>query len=94
MITAIWGVSVEPQVGSYIKPDGWPLGEALLPGDSFSPFRIPVSNGGPIKSLAVRIEVTGRTFQRKNGGRVVRVKIIFPGDCEPDTVTHGYMSIP
>ena len=93
MITSINDYDVTPQVGRYIKPDGWSLGECLIAGDSFSRFRIPVSSGGPIKSLAVAIEPTGRTLHRKWGDLFVRVKIIFLGDDAPDVHTHGYMKV-
>ena len=69
-------------------------GNLLVTGDSFSTFRLPTNSGGPIKSLAVEIEVTGRTYRYSAAGnRQIRVKITFPGDCEPDTVTHGWMNI-
>ena len=91
----IYGWDTTPQIGWYIKPDSWTYGMRLEAGDSFSTFRLPLNSGGPIKSLAVEIEVTGRTFQRVNCmSRMVRVKITFPGDCEPDTITKGYMEIP
>lgn len=90
----IYGWDTTPQLGRYVKPDGWTWGSKLEAGDSFSTFRIPVHSGGPITSLAVEIEVTGRTLQRVAGLRMVRVKITFPGDCEPDTVTGGWMEVP
>lgn len=93
-LTLTWmGNEIAPKIGSFIKPDYWPTGERLTEGDSFSTFRIPVSSDGPIKSLAVEIQVTGRTVQRKSGNYHVRVKITFPGDGEPDTVTHGWMMV-
>lgn len=93
--TEVWGWDVEPKVGKRIFPDGWNgwYGE-LIPGDSFSPLRISTNSDGPIKSLAVRIEVTGRTLTTKYSCRVVRVKVIFVGDCEPDTVSGGWMAVP
>lgn len=92
--TEIYGREVKPAVGSYVIPDGWsPWGERLIPGDSFSTFRIPTRSGGPIKSLAIEVEVTGRTPQRKQGDCYVRVKITFPGDGEPDTVCGGWMKL-
>jgi len=93
MVTAINDYDVTPKVGSYIKPDGWPIGSCLVAGDSFSAFRLPTNSAGPITSLAVRIEVTGRTFKYRLGDWLVRVKIIFLGDCEPDTQTGGYMAV-
>ena len=91
VLTEWWGNEVKPAIGTYIQPENWTFGERLVKGDSFSTFRIPVSSGGPIKSLAIEIEVTGRTAQRRNGAYYVRVKVTFPGDGEPDTVTHGWM---
>lgn len=96
MVTQIDGIDVTPKVGSYIKPKLWPLGSCLIEGDSFSPFRLPVNSDGPIRDLAVRIEVTGRKLGRAAGvgqGLTVAVKIIFVGDGEPDTVTSGYMRV-
>jgi len=84
------GAKVGLDVGDYIKPDEWRLGSCLQKGDSFSPFRLPVNSNGPIKDLAVRIEITGRTLQWKHGENHVRVKIIFVGDCEPDTESGGW----
>lgn len=94
MITEIDSFDVRPAVGRWIKPDGWDCGSSLTEGDSFSTFRIPTQSNGPIKDLAVEIRVTGRTLQRKWEMRLVRVEITFPGDCEPDTVTHGWMEVP
>jgi hypothetical protein len=87
------GNEIKPVVGLSVKPDEWGYSSPLLPGDSFSTFRIGLHSGGPIESLAVEIEVTGRTVQRKTGGYFIRVKITFPGDCESDTVTRGWMRI-
>ena len=92
--TEIWGFNVTPQVGRWVKPDGWPIGASLIDGDSFSPLRLSTNSNGPVKSLAVRVETTGRTVQRVSGLRVVRVRITFVGDCEPDTVVGGYMEVP
>jgi hypothetical protein len=92
MVTAINDYDVTPKVGSYIKPDGWPIGSCLVAGDSFSEFRLP-THQTVITSLAVRIEATGRTLQYKGGDLMVRVRIVFIGDCEPDSHTHGYMKV-
>jgi hypothetical protein len=93
MVTAIYGFDVTPQVDRYVKPDGWTFGSRLADGGSFSPFRLPTNSGGPIKSLAVNVETTGRTLQRVQGERMVRVRITFIGDGEPDTVSGGWMAI-
>lgn len=81
----------EIKVGSYIKPDGWAYGELLKPGlDLFCPFYLPTNSGGPIKELAVKVEITGRIPRRIMGGYYLRVRITFIGDCEPDTVVGGW----
>ena len=94
MVAEIWGHDVTPQVGRYIKPDGWRFGELLQKGDNFSTFRLPTGSKFGVTSLAVEIETTGRTLQRREGeGGWVRVKITFVGDGEPDTVVRGYMKV-
>lgn len=83
---------IEVKVGSVIRVDNWKVSEALLPGDDFSPFRIPTHCGGPITSVAVRIEVTGRSIQYQGWmGKRVRVRVVFVGDCEPDTCVGGWL---
>lgn len=47
-------------------------------------FRLPTNTNGPIKSFAVRVEVTGRKVQHLRGDRCVRVNIVPVGDGEPD----------
>ena len=79
-------------VGTYVEPDGWGIGNKLNPGlEGFCPYYLPTNSGGPIKELAVRVEITGRSRQRRHGGYYVRVKVIFVGDCEPDTVVKGWV---
>lgn len=87
-----YGEAVEPKVGSLIKIDDWPFACPLREGDSFSPFRVPTGQT-VIKSLAVKIEFTGRTIQWKSNGPRVRIKIIFVGDCEPDEQCGGWLLI-
>jgi len=94
MVTEIYGTDVNPQVGRYIKPDGWRFGELLAAGDDFSTFRLPTGHTVGITSLAVEIEVTGRTLQRREGeSGWVRVKIIYVGDGEPDQYSGGWMKV-
>lgn len=89
----IYNREITPEVGSVVWPDNWSLSEKLLPGDDFSTFRIPC--GSPIyESLAVEVEVTGRTLKRKAGDLWVRVRIVFPGDGEPDVEHRGWMLVP
>lgn len=90
----IWGWDAAPKIGRYVRPDGWDIGSLLEAGDDFSSFRLPTNSNGPIKSLAVEIETTGRTLQDHFGIRCVRVKICFPGDCEPDQFCGGWMEVP
>lgn len=89
----IYGIDCTPRVGLMIRPENWAMSSILLPGDDFSPFRIRTSND-IIPSLACRVEVTGRTFQKDKGCRVVRVKITFVGDGEPDQFCRGFMGVP
>ena len=93
-IIEVYGRDVVPAVGRVVRPENWALCERLLPGDDFSPFRIPTSSGGPIKSLAVRVETTGRMLHRKAGDLWIKVKITFVGDGEPDQVSPGWMLVP
>ena len=90
----IWGWDAAPKIGRYVRPDGWSIGECLIAGDDFSSFRLPTNSNGPIKSLAVEIETTGRTLRKAGGMRCVRVKVTFVGDCEPDQVCGGWMEVP
>ena len=80
-----------PRVGSYVVPDGWDFGSLLQPSDwDAAPFRLP-SARYPTESWAVRVERTGTTLQRRQGGDFVRVRVVFVGDCEPDTEVRGWM---
>ena len=86
------GVIARVDVGPYITPDNWGIGNCLTKGlEGFCDYYLPVNSGGPIKEVAVNIEITGRTRQRRNGDYYVRVKITFVGDGEPDTITHGWV---
>ena len=82
---------MEIKVGTYVKPDGWPLGNCLTKGlEGFCPFYLPTNSGGPVKEVAVRVDVTGRKAMRIMGGWFARVKITFVGDDEPDVVVRGW----
>ena len=89
----IWGFNVEPKVGRYVQPDGWRFGSRLILGDCFSTFRLPCHNG-VIESIAVEVELTGKTLQRKYEMRMVRVRITVPGDGCDDSVFGGWMEVP
>lgn len=89
-----------PAIGSFIELDNRNIGEKLLPGDNFSDsgwpgceFRFPISCGGPIKSVGVNVNVTGRGVQYRQGGMWIRVQIEWVGDCEPSTFSGGWMMV-
>jgi hypothetical protein len=85
----------KPKVGSYVEPDGWGYGGALLPSDwDAAAFRLPTPRLEPvIKDVAVNITVTGRKVRRRCGSDVVRVRIEYVGDCEPSTHHAGWMVV-
>ena len=97
----LWGnveVDATPRAGRQVIVDGWgsPIASVLqdceLP--DFAPFRLPSMKYDRI-AYAVRIDVTGRTLQRRpyNGTDWVKVQITFVGDGEPDTVGNGWMKV-
>jgi hypothetical protein len=98
-----YGKTFTVQEGSEIYVDGWePWASPLLPSDwKAARYRISTQNasglrGGPIKSLACNVTITGRTPQTpfgKGGADCVRVKIEFVGDGEPSTFISGWMRI-
>lgn len=96
-IEVIDGFDVTPKLGATIQPDEWKLSGRLIDGEifgiKFSEYRL-TTNNGIIESLPVRVEVTGRTIQRRSGERWVRVRITFLHDGEPDVTTGGLMFIP
>ncbi len=91
--------AVRPEVGAVVKLDERDITEQLLDGDGWSvpgyagcDFRFPIF-AGPIKNVAVNVEVVGRTLQRRSGADWVRVKIEWVGDCEPSTFSKGWMLV-
>ena len=100
--TIEYGQEVCPKVGSHVKLDGKTFGENLLPGDDYiddgfpgCQFRYPnpVSGWGKSHAIACNVEITGRKFRYWMGGRWVRIKIEWVGDCEPSTFTGGWMAV-
>ena len=88
----IYGNEVEVKLGSCIRPDGWRFGERLTASDwNMAQFRLPTGSAGPIKSLAVNVTITGRTWQRREGDLWVRVRVEFVGDGEPSVFVGGWM---
>jgi hypothetical protein len=95
----IYGNDIRPQIGSYVRIDGRSVGECLLAGDApvdsgyrGCEFRLP-TNSPVIKSVAVNIDITGRTIQWFEGTNWVKIKITFVGDCEPDTYAAGWLKV-
>lgn len=83
-------------LGCFVKPDGWNIGEKLIKETwDKADYRLPIYNGGLIKSLAVKIIITGRTerWDAPISGPAMRCKIIFVGDAAPDQETGGWIKI-
>ena len=81
-------------VGCYIKPDEWKIGNNLMPSNwDKAEYRLPLNSGGPIKTLAVNIKITGRThrFTSHILGPAMRCQITIVGDDEPDDVMGGWI---
>ena len=77
-----------------VFPDKWSgWSGRLVDGDSFSALRMTLGRCGERETRAVRIVVTGRTLQRKHDRRVVRCRVVFLGDCEPDVETGGWLAV-
>lgn len=72
-------LEVSVGAGSILQLDGNRLTRRLISGDFF-PLHLTCNNGGPIESVAVRVEVTGRSVQRFQGDRAVRCKVTFLND--------------
>ncbi len=99
MTATIYETEVEAKVGDYILVGDRKIGEMLQPGDAYvdsgyagSQFRIASAN----ESSPINIVITGRTFQRRphqGTGLYVRIRIIFVGDCEPDTECEGWLLV-
>lgn len=56
-----------------------------------APFMMPAQDGIP--AVAVRVEISGRTVRYDAVGNnpVIRVRIIFVGDCEPNQTVGGWI---
>lgn len=92
----IQGYEVKAKAGDTIIIDGWYDRTELNESDwEEAQFRIPTNSGldgGPIKSLAANVKITGRTFQTKFGEwNWVRIQIEFVGDGEPSTFVSGWL---
>lgn len=93
----IQGEQFTVKVGDVVERDGG-LAERLHHGDNFADssypgcqFRVPVNGNGPIKSAAVNIKVTGRTWKWRSDRCWVRCQIEYVGDGEPSTFCGGWL---
>lgn len=84
-----------PEIGDYVKPDLWVIGELLMETDDFKDHSFP---GCQFRirtiytDLAVNVTVTSRGIRKFQGSwGWVRVKIEFVGDGEPSEFTGGWM---
>lgn len=92
--------TVNPEVGSFVVPDGWSCGAFLHECDwEGAPFRIMAPRTQV--NVAVRIEVTSRKVRWGKGTPTpneihtdwVRVRITWVGDGEPDRHSGGWMEV-
>lgn len=91
-VAIIYGRQVKVEVGSYIEPENWKIGSTLEASDwDAAEFRLPTNSGGPIKSIAVNIKITGTTVQRRHGSNWVKVRIESVGDGSPSTFFGGWL---
>ncbi len=80
------------EVGTFVKPDGWSIGDKLESGlEGFCDFYLPTWGHGPIKQVAVNVRVTGRFPHRRAGDLYRRVSITFVGDGEPNEKSGGWI---
>lgn len=88
----IYGFEYRPMVGAFVEPDGWNIG-GKLNGSNWekADFYIETCCGGPIKELAVNIQITGRTLTRRRGCLWLRCSVEFVGDGEPSTMHRGWL---
>ncbi len=98
-VTTVYGREVSPKTGMVIQADQWAWGARLvdceqkeaIPGFAGADFRVEMWNTGV--SLAVNVVITGRVPTRRAGDYWLRCKIVFVGDCEPDTVVKGWIKL-
>jgi hypothetical protein len=98
----IYGNRYQPQVGSYLLLADRTIGECLLPGIEADPslgwqgsqFAYPSNAGGPVKSFAVNVKLTGKTLQRRPHQEFtlyIKAEITVVGHGEPDRTLHGWL---
>jgi hypothetical protein len=90
----IYGQEVEVKAGSHIEPDGWYVGQALVPSHwERADFYLSTGRAHGVTQVAVNIQITGRTLRRRMGSLYVRVKITLVGDGEPDREHGGWLLV-
>ena len=83
-----------PVPGDFVKPDQWRWGEKLLPETwEGAEFRIPTTNSGPIKDLAINLKMTGRKLRFHDGGFAYRCQVEFVRE-DDDNVLSGAWIFP
>lgn len=83
---------MEPKIGDLILPDGWTIPHRLEESDwEKAKFRLPTGQSVGVLSLAVNVEVSGKSEKRMFGEwGWIRVKLEFVGDGEPSKIHYGY----
>jgi hypothetical protein len=83
-----------PHIGSIIRTDGGTFYTLRWCEWEGAAFRVYLDHG-PIKTLAVNVQVTGRTANKITGacGMWARANIVFVGDCELDVTVKGYLRL-
>lgn len=91
---------VTPVIGGVVRRGKRTISDVLLEGDKFCDsgypgcqFRIKLWIDGPIKSIAVNVKITGKTWTKYNGSFWVRCQIEYVGDCEPSTFEQGWYKV-
>ena len=70
--------------------------EVLLPSDwDRAEFRFPnpIHEWREAHAIALNIEITGRTFQWRNGRHMVKLRLEWVGDDEPSTYSEGWLLV-
>jgi hypothetical protein len=76
------------------KLEGRSVSERLLPSDwDAAAFRYPAASLGPDGSVAVNVELTGRTLQRRpySDDLWIKARVEFVGDGEPSRFASAWL---
>ena len=88
-----------PQVGDFVKIEGWSIGDFLLEGSDYKDSSFPgcqfymLAGCNPVVYAAVNIKVTGRKPQdyRQDSAEKWACRIEFVGDGVPSSFSKGYI---